>query len=47
MKHDTLQILGTIWMVGAIIYPPSTTATLMMAMSVVLLVASLFCKEET
>jgi hypothetical protein len=46
MKQDTLQILGTIWLVGAIIYPPSITSTLMIAMGVVLLVASLFCKEE-
>jgi hypothetical protein len=46
MKQGTLQILGTIWLVGSIIVPSSIRSTLMLVMSVVLLMASLFCKEE-
>lgn len=47
MKEDTLQILGTIWVVGSIICQHFVASTLMIAMGVTLLVASLFCKEET
>jgi hypothetical protein len=45
MKQDTLQILGTIWLVGSIIVPSSITSTLMLVMGMVLLMASLFGKE--